>query len=213
MTDTNLSKALASGLQQLNVEIAAPAQKKMLAYMALLQKWNKAYNLTAVDDPVEMVTRHLLDCAAALPYLGTESPVLDVGSGAGLPGLVFAIVRPEQQFFLLDSLGKRTIFLEKVIRDLKLSNVNVLNTRVETYQSDAPFAIITSRAFSSLKLFVDGTLHLADKNTAYLALKGRNQPDEINEISKLVTHLKIHKLDIPHLGAERHIVNFKLAII
>jgi len=205
---TALHETLKHGLQQMDIHLPAMAQKKLLDYLSLLHKWNQAYNLTAVNEPHDMLIRHVLDCLAVLAYLPDTVPVLDVGSGAGLPGLVLAIARPEQPFFLLDSLGKRTIFLEKAARDLALTQVTVINARVEMYRPEQTFAVITSRAFSSLKVFLDSTRHLSDAQTLYLAMKGRCQPDEINEIKNTVLNLQTHQLQIPGLEAQRHIISF-----
>ncbi|MFN7096245.1 MAG: 16S rRNA (guanine(527)-N(7))-methyltransferase RsmG, partial [Gammaproteobacteria bacterium] len=206
MNTAELKELLLDGLSKMDIYVPEQAPAQLLTYLALLHKWNQAYNLTAVDEPKEMVIRHLLDCLVVLPYLAESSPILDVGSGAGLPGMVLAIARPEQQFYLLDSLGKRTIFLEKVTRELKLKNVTVVNSRIEQYQPGMVFAAIISRAFSSLSAFFDNTAHLADKNTAYIALKGRLQVNEINEIKEVANNIEIHELQIPMLNAERHLI-------
>lgn len=210
MSNSTLVAVLKNGLQELSIQLPQAAQEKLLNYLKLLHKWNQAYNLTAVAEPEDMVIRHLLDCLAILPFFPMSSPVLDVGSGAGLPGIVLAIARPEQAFYLLDSLGKRTIFLEKVVRDLDLKNVTVINSRVEQYKPDIKFAVITSRAFSALKAFIDGTAYIADENTLYVALKGRLQIEEINEIKDKVSSFETHELNIPMLNAERHLITFKL---
>jgi 16S rRNA (guanine527-N7)-methyltransferase len=208
MKNSSLKEILINGLQQMDINLPIGAEQQLLDYLALLHKWNQAYNLTAVDEPKEMVVRHLLDCLAVLPVFPETSPILDVGSGAGLPGIVLAIARPEQQFYLLDSLGKRTIFLEKVVRDLKLKQVTVINSRVEQYQPGFEFAVITSRAYSSLSTFLETTRHLANENTLYLALKGRLQIDEISDIKNEVIDFKSHALTIPNLNAERHVITF-----
>lgn len=208
MKNSSLKEVLINGLQQLDISLPDEAIQKLLDYQTLLQKWNQAYNLTAVNEPKEMIIRHLLDCLATLSFFPEQSPVLDVGSGAGLPGIVLAIARPQQQFHLLDSLGKRTIFLEKVVRDLKLENVLVINSRVEKYQPNLLFAVITSRAYSSLNDFLETTQHLSGGETLYFALKGKVQEEELSEIKGKVNDLQIKELQIPYLDAERHIITF-----
>ncbi|NNM60158.1 MAG: 16S rRNA (guanine(527)-N(7))-methyltransferase RsmG [Legionellales bacterium] len=209
MTNEKLAHLLSNGLQDMSIDLSSETQQRLLNYLNLLQKWNKTYNLTAVTEPSEMIIRHLFDSLAVLPYLGDASPVLDVGTGAGLPGLVLGIARPLQQFFLLDSLGKRTLFLEKVARDLKLSNITIINSRVEQYHSEISFAVFTSRAFSSLRSFIDSTKHLSDEKTIYLAFKGRYPLDEIASVQTDVINLQAHEVHIPGLNAERHIIQFK----
>lgn len=211
MSQIQLQQALQTGLEELHLQLSALAQTQLLQYLQLLYKWNQAYNLTAVTELSDMVTRHLLDCLAILPLLPAEGAVLDVGTGAGLPGLVLAISRPDQHFYLLDSLRKRTIFLEKVVRELQLTNVTIINSRVDEYQAEFKFPMITSRAFSSLKTFAEATRHLADDKTLYLALKGKLQPNEIADMQPYIMNFKAHPLNIPHLNAERHLLTFTLS--
>ncbi len=223
-----LASLLSTGLQEMKLELSNEKQQQLLVYLDLLQKWNKTYNLTAVKEPNEMVIRHLLDSLAALPYLdriygqkleqsksnnaadSISNSLLDVGTGAGLPGLILGIARPQLSCYLLDSLSKRTLFLDKAARELKLTNITIINSRVELYQPDARFAVITSRAFSSLRSFIDSTCHLSDEKTVYLAFKGRHPDDEILAVRDNITDLQSHTVYIPHLDAERHVIQFKL---
>lgn len=206
----NLPLLLSQGLGQLHLSLNASIQGQLLDYLQLLIQWNQAYNLTAIRDPEAMVIRHVLDSLAIGPLLRTEGNYLDVGTGAGLPGLVLAIAYPHQSFYLLDSLGKRILFLNKVVRDLKLSNVTIIESRAERYQSKQPFAIIMSRAFASLSDFIYYTKHLADENTQYCALKGKIDEREIQPILENIEHLKIDAVKVPFLAEERHLVSFNL---
>lgn len=142
---------LARGADELGVALDADKQRQLLAYLALLIKWNKAYNLTAVRDPDEMVSRHLLDSLSIVPYAEAGDNWLDVGSGGGMPGVPLAILFPEKRLTLLDSNGKKTRFLTQVKLELKLANLEVVHSRVEAFRPESPFDGIVSRAFSSLE--------------------------------------------------------------
>lgn len=204
-----LPQLLQSGLQQLDLELPLTIQEKLLAYIALLHKWNQAYNLTAVRDPVDMVSRHLLDCLAVLPWLPEYGSVLDVGTGPGLPGLLLAIARPTQQFTLLDSSDKRMTFLHKALRELQIANVTLAQSRVEQFHADTPFSVIISRAFSSLKDFIELTQHLANAKTLYLAMKGILPTEELQVLSNRIIVQEAVSLDIPGVDAERTLLCFR----
>lgn len=197
---------LAQGLQELKLESALEAP--LLAYLAELVKWNAAYNLTAVRDPAEMVTRHLLDSLAMLPHLDAirTGLMLDVGSGAGLPGLVLAMARPDWRIDVLDSNGKKARFLRHVQRSLHLDNVQVFETRAEALRVDAPYAAITSRAFAALGDFVAATEHLLADQGHWLAMKGRLDDNELAALSPAVYSLRAARLAVPGLREERHLV-------
>lgn len=199
---------LAQGIAAMGLGVDAPKQKKLLAYMALLQKWNKVYNLTAIRDAEEMVRLHLLDSLSVLPYIQGRN-LLDVGSGGGLPGIVLAIVKPELQVTTIDTVQKKAIFMRQVKGELALDNLNVVHGRVEDYQPEEKFEMIISRAFSELALFIRLTRHLIAPGGRWLAMKGQILQDELAKMDKKpneIIQLKLYGLD-----AERHLVVFKEA--
>lgn len=198
---------LSAGLQQLGIELEAGQQEKLLAYVALLAKWNKTYSLTAIREPERMVPHHLLDSLAPLPLLkGDALRVLDVGSGFGTPGIPLAIARPDWQFTLLDSNHKKTTFLRQALLELQLPNITIVTERVEHYRPDAPFHIITSRAFSDLAEFVRLTRHLIAPDGQWAALKGVYPFEEIALLPTDVKLVSAAKLVVPGVEAERHLV-------
>ncbi|TWH64264.1 16S rRNA (guanine527-N7)-methyltransferase [Azomonas agilis] len=198
---------LASGIQRLGLVLNAAQQEQLLAYLSLLIKWNKAYNLTAVRDPNEMVSRHLLDSLSILPQVQPLGACwLDVGSGGGMPGVPLAIAFPERQFTLLDSNGKKTRFLTQVKLELKLANLSVVNERVEAFQPALPFEGIVSRAFSSLADFSDWTRHLGDQNTHWLAMKGVHPDDELQALPEDFQLINTQVLDVPGCQGQRHLL-------
>ena len=182
---------------------------RMLAYLQLLQRWNAAYNLTAIRDPLEMVTRHLLDSLAILPWV-TAGPVLDAGTGAGLPGIPLAILCPELQFTLLDSAGKKVRFLRQVKRELELGNIQPLQARLETHLPPQPYGIIISRAFASLQDFAAASRQLMSENTQLLAMKGRDPEDECKDLPDWIKVDSVQQLVVPGLQQQRHLVMMSL---
>lgn len=199
------STLLASGIAQMNVQVSQEAQQQLLAYVQLLHKWNKVYNLTAVRDPQEMITLHLLDSLSVLPYVNRKS-LLDVGSGGGLPGIVMAICQPDLQVTTIDTVQKKAIFMRQVKGELGLANLQVVHARVEQYKAE-PFEQIISRAFSELALFVKLTRHLLAKDGEWLAMKGLNP---VHEIESLGMQAKsIIPLKVANLEAERHLLIFE----
>lgn len=194
---------LASGISQMGLDVSRETQDNLLAYMALLQKWNKVYNLTAVREPKEMVTLHLLDSLSVLPHI-QGNRLLDVGSGAGLPGIVLAIVKPELKVTTIDTVQKKTIFMRQVKGELNLLNLEVVHARVESYQATEKFEMIISRAFSEIALFVNLTKHLLAENGVWLAMKGQIPQVELDNLS--VKNNKIIPLNVAGLEAERHLV-------
>jgi 16S rRNA (guanine527-N7)-methyltransferase len=172
-----LRELLAQGLSELGLALTAARQTTLLAYIGLLAKWNRAYNLTAVRDPAAMVTRHLLDSLTVLPLLRGHR-VLDVGTGAGLPGIPLAIARPDIAFTLLDANGKKIRFVRQAVLDLGLANVTPVQSRVEDYAPAEPFDRIVSRAFASLADMLDATGHLLAPGGTWIAMKGPAERDE-----------------------------------
>jgi 16S rRNA (guanine527-N7)-methyltransferase len=198
---------LSRGAQQLAVELTAETQEKLLAYLALLIKWNKAYNLTAVRNPDEMVSRHLLDSLSVVPFVGALGDNwLDVGSGGGMPGIPLAILFPERRFTLLDSNGKKTRFLTQVKLELKLANLEVVHNRVEAFTPAQPFSGIVSRAFSSLEDFSNWTRHLGDGETRWLAMKGLHPDDELQALPPDFRVESAHQLEVPGCQGQRHLL-------
>jgi len=200
-----LRTQLLTGAKALGIELDEQTVHKLLAYIALLAKWNKAFNLTAIDDPQRMVSHHLLDCLAITPYVFGKH-VLDIGSGAGLPGIPLAMVLPEKSFVLLDSNGKKTRFLVQAIAELKLGNVEVVNSRVEQYTTRNPFSTITARAFSSIRQMLEQSAHLCAADGRYLFMKGREPAQEIAEIGAKFRVADTILLDVPGIDGQRRLV-------
>ncbi|HFH0357279.1 TPA: 16S rRNA (guanine(527)-N(7))-methyltransferase RsmG, partial [Salmonella enterica subsp. enterica serovar Oslo] len=181
-------------------------QKTLLvAYVDMLHKWNKAYNLTSVRDPNEMLVRHILDSIVVAPYLQGQR-FIDVGTGPGLPGIPLAIVLPDAHFTLLDSLGKRVRFLRQVQHELKLENIKPVQSRVEAYPSEPPFDGVISRAFASLNDMVSWCHHLPGEKGRFYALKGQLPGDEIASLPDNFSVESVEKLRVPQLEGERHLV-------
>lgn len=196
---------LAAGIAALGLVLPTGAEAKLLAYLALLDKWNRVYNLTAVRDTERMVSHHLLDSLAAVPFFQAEA-VLDVGSGGGLPGIPLAIARPELQVTLLDSIAKKTAFLLQAKAELGLANLSVVTRRVEDFHPESGFDIITSRAFSDLREFVTLTRHLLNPAGRWLAMKGLMPHEEIASLPPWARVSANHALEVPGLEASRHLI-------
>ena len=196
---------LAQGLATLGVDLSGAACEALLAYLALLQKWNRTFALTALRDPDRAVSHHLLDSLAIMPYV-SSSTLLDVGSGGGQPGIPLAIARPDLAVTLLDSNGKKTAFLQQAAIELGLKNVQVVTARVEEFKPVAPFAAITSRAFAELADFVGLTRHLLAPGGEWLAMKGQRPVAEMNKLPAGVSVTAVHRLDVPGVDGERHLV-------
>lgn len=196
---------LAEGLKTLGIELSADVQAKLLAYAAFLEKWNRTYSLTALRDPKLAVSHHLLDSLAILPFVG-QGELLDVGSGGGQPGIPLAIVRPDRAVTLLDSNSKKTAFLQQAVIELDLKNVKVVTARVEAFEPAAKFAAITSRAFAELADFVSLTKHLLAPAGEWLAMKGQRPEEEMNKLPAGVVVTAVHRLDVPGVDGERHLV-------
>jgi 16S rRNA (guanine527-N7)-methyltransferase len=196
---------LKAGIAALGLALPEGAEAKLLAYLALLDKWNRVYNLTAVRDAERMVSHHLLDSLAAVPFFQGES-VLDVGSGGGLPGIPLAIARPQTRVTLIDSIAKKTAFLLQVKAELGLGNLTVVTGRVEDYRPAEGFDVITSRAFSDLREFVALTRHLLKPGGCWLAMKGLYPNEEIAQLPPGVKVSADHALVVPGLDATRHLI-------
>jgi len=201
----SVEQRLAAGIAALGLALPDGAEAKLLAYLVLLDKWNRVYNLTAVRDAERMVSHHLLDSLAAVPYFQGET-VLDVGSGGGLPGIPLAIVRPDLQVTLIDSIAKKTAFLLQAKAELGLANLQVITGRVEHFRPETGFDIVTSRAFSDLREFITLTRHLLKPGGRWLAMKGLYPNEEIAQLPAGVKVSADHALVVPGLEASRHLI-------
>ena len=207
MNQPSLAQELMRGIAQLGLKITPEAQQNLLNYLALLQKWNRVYNLTAIRQPEQMVSHHLLDSLAVLPYLW-PGRWLDVGCGAGLPGVVLALMRPEWAFTLLDSNSKKTSFVQQAVIELGLRNVSVCCTRVEDWQPGQCFDGIISRAFAETADFTAQTRRLLAQEGRWVAMKG--VPDQ--ELERLPADVRVERiipLQVPGLEAARCLVILK----
>lgn len=201
------AQELIQGAQQLNVILSEQQQQQLLQYLGLLIKWNKAYNLTAVRNPDEMVSRHLLDSLSVVESVQKYGDHwLDVGSGGGMPGVPLAIMFPQRNFTLLDSNGKKTRFLTQVKLELKLDNLEVIHSRVEAYTPLQAFSGIISRAFSSLADFTSWTRHLGDQHTHWLAMKGVHPDDELQALPEDFRFESCQILKVPGCQGQRHLL-------
>lgn len=194
---------VASGSQ--GAGLAAP----LIAYVELLAKWNKAYNLTAVREPGEMVTRHILDSLVVGPFV--TGPLIDVGTGPGLPGIPLALAHPSMAVTLLDSNIKKTRFCRQAALELGLKNVEVVHARVEDYRPAEGFATVVSRAYASLAEFTATTRHLLAGGGKFLAMKGEYPHEEIHALPPDVRVLAVHPLNVPGLEAKRHLVEMDIS--
>ncbi|WP_371323990.1 16S rRNA (guanine(527)-N(7))-methyltransferase RsmG [Dechloromonas sp. ZY10] len=197
---------LSSGLAELGLALSPATQAQLLAFRDLLLKWNKTYNLTALRDPQQALSHHLLDSLAILPHIGSE-PLLDVGSGGGLPGIPLAIARPELAVRMVDTVQKKATFLQQAAIQLGLKNVTVNHARVE--ELPGQYAQISSRAFAELSLFVALTRHLLAPGGRWLAMKGVRPDAEIAALPADIVVERIIPLHVPGLDAERHLIILK----
>jgi len=195
-------------LEQAGISLTDHQKNQLVAYVDMLNKWNKAYNLTSVRDPNEMLIRHILDSIVVAPHLRGER-FIDVGTGPGLPGIPLSIVRPESHFTLLDSLGKRVRFLRQVQHELKLENIEPVQSRVEAFPSEPPFDGVISRAFASLNDMVSWCKHLPAQDGRFYALKGLVPDDEIAQLPEGYSVESVAELKVPQLAGERHLVVIK----
>ncbi len=192
--------ALELGLKELDLRVDQELIQQFYIYQALLLRWNKTFNLTAITEPDRIVTHHLMDALSINDFLAGQR-VLDVGSGAGLPGIPLALINPDKDFILLDSNGKKTHFMTQVRIELGLENVTVVKSRIEDYEDSVDHVIC--RAFSSLKVFICQCRRLLNKNGSLLAMKG---PGYESELESKLPHQRIHQLTVPSLDAERYLV-------
>lgn len=204
-----LQEHLRKGLKALDVELTEQQQSGLLDFISLLIKWNKTYNLTSVRDPLKILHRHIIDSLSVLPFLSGEY-IIDIGAGAGLPGIPLAIAVPDKEFVLLDSNGKKTRFMQQVKIELGLSNIEVIHSRVENYKPDQLFDAVISRAFASLKKMASWSVHLVKENGVLLAMKGSFPEQEISELANSLEIKAVHKIEYTGLDADRYLVEIML---
>ncbi|QJQ03814.1 16S rRNA methyltransferase [Herbaspirillum rubrisubalbicans] len=206
----DLTRTLKEGATAMGLTLSAAQLDQLMAYQALLAKWNKVYNLTALRDPAQMVTHHLLDSLSAVSAFAGAQRVLDVGAGGGLPGIVLAIwaaqAQPQMKITLVDTVQKKTAFLNQVKAQLQLSNVTVLHARVEQLPVEQQYDVITSRAFAELKDFITWSNHLLQPGGKYIALKGVLPQEEIDRLPAGWQVQHVQPLQVPGLDAERHLI-------
>lgn len=209
--ESTLKAKLQAGLLEMGLHISEDKQDKLIAYVLLIDKWNKVHNLTAIRDPLTMVTLHLLDSLSVLPHVQALAPkhLLDVGAGAGLPSIPLAICLPDLQVTAIDSVLKKTSFMRQVKGELALTNFQVEYGRVEVLKAKQPFDVVISRAFSEIALFIKLTKHVLAEGGLWLAMKGvvPNHEFENQDFKKIgITPGKIEVLKVAGLDAERHLV-------
>ena len=206
--DADWSRALEAGAAELGTPLTEAARRQLEAFVPLLLRWNRVYNLTAIEEPSEIVTRHLLDSLAVLPWL-EGSRALDVGSGAGFPGIPLAIARPQMHITLLDSREKRVRFLRQAVSELGLPRVEVVLARVEQYRGVDAFDSVLARAFSSLADLVVGVGPLCAPGGVVLAMKGVYPAEELADPALAAYAAEVTRLQVPGLAAERHMVRLR----
>jgi 16S rRNA (guanine527-N7)-methyltransferase len=200
---------LITALEQNNIVVSDAMTQSLLHYLQLMLKWNNTYNLTAITDPHEMIYLHLVDSLVIAPYV-TGKQCLDLGTGAGLPGIPLAIIHPEQQWTLVDKNSKKTRFLIQAVAELGLKNVQVVHFRGEEFHPAHGFDNILSRAFGSLRLFVDTTRHLLNPDGELIAMKGKYPDDELADLPTEVSVQSVQHIDIKGIDIERHLVCLRL---
>ena len=203
-----MALALSEGLQSLSLELTQAQQQALLDYIALLGKWNKVYNLTAVREPEQMLSQHVLDCLAVLPPLKQVSPealdLIDVGAGGGLPSVVFAIACPHWQITAVDTVAKKAAFIQTTAHSLRLVNLKAVHSRVEALTGG--FDVVTCRAYASLRDFCDSSRHLLKPNGVWMAMKAKLSAEELTDLPATVRVDKVEQLAVPGLDADRCLV-------
>ena len=205
-----LQQVLASAIAQLQLNVSESQQAQLLQYLALLHKWNQAYNLSGLHDLQEMLTLHIVDSLTLLPYTKADR-IADVGTGPGLPGMVLAICQPQTEFFLIDSNSKKTRFIFQTAASLGLRNLHALHARAEDYAITPQVAIVTSRAFASLRKFIESSQHLLAASGSLLAMKGQYPQTEIAELPAGFVLYASHPLQVPGTNVTRHLLDIRRA--
>ncbi len=206
----HLLQKLQNGLQVLEISLEREKQETLIDYLLQLHKWNQAFNLSGIKDIQEMLTLHLLDSVALLPYVDGKGYLADVGTGAGLPAVPLAISLPDQQVYALDSNNKKIRFIFQTCQMLKIKNIEAKHTRVEHYAAPHQVDIVLSRAFASIKDFVVAAKHILSPNGCFLAMKGLYPEAEIKDLPTGFEVTAVHKLHIPTVAAERHLVEIRI---
>jgi 16S rRNA (guanine527-N7)-methyltransferase len=207
----SIEGSIREGAGSMNVSLPEGAAARLAAHVALVEKWNRVHNLTAVRDPAQMVSLHVLDSLTLLPHLGDAATVLDVGTGAGFPGVVIAIADPSREVTLLDSSHKKAAFLEQAKAELGLANVRVVCERVQAFRPEQRFAAVVSRAFAELQDFVSQASHLLVPGGRMLAMKGVYPFEEISRVPSTHRVANVQELHVPSLDAKRHVVRIEAA--
>ncbi len=198
-------RLLCEGAELMNISLSDKQIQQLLRYLSLILKWNRIYNLSAIRDPIESVKKHLLDSLSIIHFV-QPGLLLDVGSGAGLPGIVIAIMKPETEVFVLDSVGKKCRFMQAVKSELALENLSVVNSRVESFKSKKSFSQITSRAFAEASKTIQLTKHLLEENGRYLLMKGSNIHEE--DVDNF--NVKVHSMTVPFVSDKRSLLEIQL---
>ncbi len=198
-------RLLCEGAELMNISLSDKQIQQLLRYLSLILKWNRIYNLSAIRDPIESVKKHLLDSLSIIHFV-QPGLLLDVGSGAGLPGIVIAIMKPETEVFVLDSVGKKCRFMQAVKSELALENLIVVNSRVESFKSKKSFSQITSRAFAEASKTIQLTKHLLEENGRYLLMKGSNIHEE--DVDNF--NVKVHSMTVPFVSDKRSLLEIQL---
>ena len=197
---------LIEGLQRMDLKLSDQVIDQLMTYLNLVEKWNRVYNLTAIRKRDEMIKLHFLDSLSILKHVHVKN-ILDVGSGAGFPGIVLAITKPELKVTVMDSVNKKTTFMQQVKSELSLTNLDVVNSRVEDYQPTTLFEAVTSRAFSNLKNMMSLTQHTLQKEGVWLAMKSKDVREELEAFEK--NQYTLIPLEVPFINAERYLVILK----
>jgi 16S rRNA (guanine527-N7)-methyltransferase len=197
---------LIEGLQRMDLKLSDQMIDQLMTYLNLVEKWNRVYNLTAIRERDEMIKLHFLDSLSILKHVHVKN-ILDVGSGAGFPGIVLAITKPELKVTVMDSVNKKTTFMQQVKSELSLTNLDVVNSRVEDYQPTTLFEAVTSRAFSNLKNMMSLTQHTLQKEGVWLAMKSKDVREELEAFEK--NQYKLIPLEVSFINAERYLVILK----
>ena len=205
---SSLLMAFDKAIVSLDVDVTEQQKDQLINFVLLIHKWNKAYNLTSVRDPQQMLIKHIIDSIVVAPYL-TKSRYIDVGTGPGLPGIPLSIMHPDKHFVLLDSLGKRVRFMKQAGFEMGLTNIEPVQSRVEQYQSDLPLDGVLSRAFASIKDMLHWCQHLVDSKGEFLALKGQYPEQEITLLPEGFEVVESVELDIPALDGDRHLIKIR----
>ncbi|MFT5840189.1 MAG: 16S rRNA (guanine527-N7)-methyltransferase [Flavobacteriales bacterium] len=206
--ENELLAILKRSLKNCELVVTDGQQQQLINYVLMMHKWNKTYNLTSVREPQQMIIKHIVDSIVVAPFLD-KIKYIDVGTGPGLPGIPLAIMCPDKEFILLDSLGKRVRFMKQVAYELKIDNIQPIQSRVEDFVSNVEIDGVLSRAFASLKDMLHWCQHLVDSHGVFLALKGQLSAEELKELPLGFILQETIKLDVPGLEGERHIVKIK----